>query len=458
MPTSLNSRDNPSKTTAGRRLGSWKEIAAHLGRSERTVKRWEAERGLPVHRLPGIGRGSVYAFASEVDDWLVSSRVAEQPDSEQPNLDQLDLDQPKGDRQVNFRESPAESLPASQQVPTPAQQAANNVDGLHSIRHWRLAPAFLLLGLALIALLYWHGQSLESMRGTQRQTTTPGAAPNAALPASTADRTAARELYLKGRYEWSQRTPESLNRALDAFTQSIVHDPSYAEPYAGLAETYCLLQEYSTLAGADAYPRAIAAAQKAIELNASLPEGHRALAFAEVYGNWDFVGARKEFLRAIELNPNDAEARRWFANAFAIPGHFGESLAQIEKARELDPSSRSTVADMGWMLFNAGREKEGIELLHEAERSAPEFRSPHNYLMQAALDRGGYPAYLAGAHALPPISSLAPTQATRPLNLENLLPFGQDFSAARERIGKVRACLISAPPARHPTVTPLPRL
>jgi hypothetical protein len=212
---------------------------------------------------------------------------------------------------------------------------------------------------------------------------------------SAADQAAARDLYIRGRYEWSQRNPDSLNRALDDFTQSIVHDPGYAKAYAGMAETYCMLREYSTLPDVDAYPRAISAASKAVELDDSLPEGHRALAFAEVWGNWDFADARKEFLRAIELDPRDAQTRRWFANAFAIPGHITESLAQLDKAQELDPSSHPTMADKGLMLFTAGREQEGIELLTEVERSAPEFSSPHLYLMRIALDRRDYPAYLA---------------------------------------------------------------
>jgi hypothetical protein len=73
MPAPLNSHDDLVHTGKGARLDSWKEIAAHLGRSERTVKRWEAERGLPVYRVPGGGRGSVYAFAAELDEWLISS-------------------------------------------------------------------------------------------------------------------------------------------------------------------------------------------------------------------------------------------------------------------------------------------------------------------------------------------------------------------------------------------------
>jgi tetratricopeptide (TPR) repeat protein len=204
----------------------------------------------------------------------------------------------------------------------------------------------------------------------------------------------ARDLYLKGRYEWNQRTPESLDRALDLFTQAIVHDPSYAQAYAGLADTYDLLREYSTMPDNDAFPRAIAAARKAVELDDSLAEAHRALAFAERYGTWDFRDAEKEFRRAIELDPNDPQVRRWYANAYAVPGRFDEALEQIDKAQELDPSSNATLADKGLMLFNAGRTQEGVALLKEVERSAPSFRSPHAYLARINIVLGDYSAFL----------------------------------------------------------------
>jgi tetratricopeptide (TPR) repeat protein len=132
-----------------------------------------------------------------------------------------------------------------------------------------------------------------------------------------------------------------------------------------------------------------------VALDDSLAEAHRALAFAEMYGDWNFPGAETEFRRAIELDPRDPQARRWYANAMALAGRFPEALAQMNKAQELDPSSRATLADKGWMLFNAGRAQEGIGLLKEVERSAPEFRSPHYYLMEADLDLRNFPSFLS---------------------------------------------------------------
>jgi tetratricopeptide (TPR) repeat protein len=225
------------------------------------------------------------------------------------------------------------------------------------------------------------------------------------IAVSDAERALAHDFYLKGRYEWSQRTPDSLNRALDDFTQAVVHDPGDAKAYVGLADTYDLLREFSTMPESEAYPRAIAAARRAVELDDSLAEAHRALAFAEFYGSWDFVDSEKEFLRAIQLNPNDPVAHRWYANAFAVFGRFDVSLEQIGKAEELDPSSDSTLADKGLMLFQAGKREEGIALLHQVEGADPQFFSPHYYLRDVSLELRDYPTYLAEGQKAAEISN-----------------------------------------------------
>jgi tetratricopeptide (TPR) repeat protein len=161
-----------------------------------------------------------------------------------------------------------------------------------------------------------------------------------------------------------------------------------------MADTYDLLREYSTMPDSAAYTRAIAAARKAVELDDSLAEAHRALAFSEWWGAWDFVDGEKEFRRAIDLNPKDPIARKWYANVLSVQGRFPAGLEENEKAQELDPTSQSILADRGWMLFNSGKKDEGIALLKEVERSAPEFLSPHSYLMAISLELKDYPSYL----------------------------------------------------------------
>jgi tetratricopeptide (TPR) repeat protein len=218
---------------------------------------------------------------------------------------------------------------------------------------------------------------------------------HASTPVSAFEKSEAHDLYLKGRYEWNQRTPDTLNRALDDFTQAIVHDPGNAQAYVGLADTYDLMREFSTMPESDAYTRSIAAAKKAIELDDSLADAHRALAFAEWWGNWDFADGEKEFRRAIELNPNDPIARNWYANVLLIQGRFSEALEENAKARDLDPSSHSILADRGNILFYAGKRDEGIAMLKDVETASPNFGSPHFYLMTIGFEMRDYPAFLA---------------------------------------------------------------
>jgi tetratricopeptide (TPR) repeat protein len=217
-----------------------------------------------------------------------------------------------------------------------------------------------------------------------------------AYPHAPANREA-EEFYLKGRYYWEKRTPDSLNKAVDSFTQAIVHDPSYAPAYVGLADCYNLLREYTVMPASEAYPRALAAAKKAVELDDRSSEAHAALAFVSFWGMWDAATADREFGRAIELNPNNAVAHHWYATYLECLRRYPESLAEIERAQALDPASKSVLADKGILLFGAGRQQEGIALLQQMEENEPNFISPHRYLRRIYLLTADYPHYLVEA-------------------------------------------------------------
>jgi tetratricopeptide (TPR) repeat protein len=376
MPTSQKPRPESESDGVGRRLDGWKEVAAHLGRSERTVKRWEAERGLPTRRVPGKGRPSVYAYAEDLDEWLKAS-----PDLEP----EAAIESPEPDP-VPAEPSVIAAVPRQLAIPSSGMTG----NRIAIAPRWLVALCLLIAGIILVQAAR---PRLAPVLASLPISSHPSH-PSISLHVSDNDKATARKLYLSGRYLWNQRTADSLSRALDEFTQAILRDPGYAPAYAGLADTYNLLPEYTTVNDRDAYQHAAAAAQKAVDLDDSLAEAHRALAFAKMYGEWDFSGSEKEFRRAIELNPKDPDARKWYANAFGMPGRFAESLEQINMAQELDPYSHSILADKGSLLYNAGRTEEGIELLKEVERSAPEFRSPHYYLMEIYLDQRDYPSFL----------------------------------------------------------------
>jgi DNA-binding winged helix-turn-helix (wHTH) protein/Tfp pilus assembly protein PilF len=207
----------------------------------------------------------------------------------------------------------------------------------------------------------------------------------------------AEEFYLKGRYYWEKRTPDSLNKAVDSFTQAIVHDPNYSQAYVGLADSYNLLREYTVMPSSEAYPRALSAAKKAVELDDQSSEAHASLAFVSFFGMWDTATADREFRRAIALNPNNALAHHWYATYLACLRHYPESLVEIERAQALDPGSKSVLADKGVLLFAAGREQEATALLKQMEENEPDFISPHRYMKRIYLEMGDYPHYLIEA-------------------------------------------------------------
>ncbi|MGB7727235.1 MAG: hypothetical protein WBL50_04340 [Candidatus Acidiferrum sp.] len=273
-----------AQRSSGRKLDTWKEIAAFFGRDERTVKRWEKERGLPVHRLPGRRRGTVYAFSEELTAWLRSSE------------DLVSLEDPitKEDSGV---------VPAVESLPVKASTAPPWWRGLG------IALVVMILVLFGFARLF----KLHEVQGHLL--------PSLSVRASSAMHKQAEDLYLQGRYHWNKRTPADLTLALDLFTKSIQLEPNYALAYAGKADCYNLLREYTGMPPSQAFPLAITAAKKSIALDGSLAEGHRSLAFALFFWEWDVSGAEREFQRAIDLNPKDVEAHHWYAT---MPG---ESVA-----------------------------------------------------------------------------------------------------------------------------------
>ncbi len=205
----------------------------------------------------------------------------------------------------------------------------------------------------------------------------------------------AEDFYLKGRFYWNKRTPESLNQALDAFTQAIAHDPNYSDAYVGLANCYNLLREFSAMPANEAYFKAFAAAKQAVELDPQASEAHASLAFVTFYGMWDASDAEKEFRRALELDPSNANAHHWLATFLHTVGRHQEALAEIEIARKLAPDSPSVLADKGELQWAAGQHEQALQLLKQLEAADPDFISPHRYLKFCYFDTGDYANYIA---------------------------------------------------------------
>jgi tetratricopeptide (TPR) repeat protein len=355
-------------TTENRRIDSWKEIAAFFGRDERTVKRWEKERGLPVHRLPGE-RGGVFAWSHELHAWLNSSA--------------------SGNGKMDPAPPPAATIPPTPE-PSPAPFAA-------APRHSALFPAAAIVALALIAVTVAGFIALRHFRNHSVSTET--AAPHYVPDPE------AQQLYLKGRYYWSRRTADSLRQAIDAFTQAVVHDSDYAQAYAGLAECYDLMPEFAAMPRSEAFPRAIVAARKAVALDNSLAEAHRALGFALFYWEWKVPAALSEYQRAIALDPRDEEAHHWYATSLLSLHRFDEARAQIDIAQQLDPASRSILCDRALIHFAAGDKASSIEKLREMEQSEPDFLSVPRYLAGMAFAQKDYRTFIAQSKRLATLSA-----------------------------------------------------
>jgi len=282
----------------------------------------------------------------------------------------------------------------------------------HASPRWKFI--FVLPVLALLFAAWIFRPSYHSAKaGSKAQPASLSS--SADLPLHAANREA-QEFYLKGRYYWEKRTPDSLNKAVDSFMQAIVHDPGYAPAYVGLADCYNLLREYTVMPAAEAYPRALAAARKAVELDDRSSEAHASLAFVSFFGMGDAATSDREFRRAIELNPNNAIAHHWYATYLQCLRRYPESLAEMERARALEPASKSVLADKGAILFDSGRQQDAIALLKQMEENEPDFISPHRYLKFIYLLAADYPHYLVEARSeallMHDSSALAVVEAT----------------------------------------------
>jgi len=197
------------------------------------------------------------------------------------------------------------------------------------------------------------------------------------------------ESYLKGRYFWNKRTPDSLKVALAYFNQAIDQDPTYAHAYSGLADTYALLGDwqYGVMTPKEALPKAKAAAMKALDLDSTLSEAHNSLAFCFDAFDWDLESAGKEFQRAIELNPGYATAHHWYAWHLSLLGRYDEAIEEMRKAKSLDPLSLIINADLAELLVIAHFYDESIIQSRKTIEMDPNFALAHNQLAQAYLQK-----------------------------------------------------------------------
>ena len=216
------------------------------------------------------------------------------------------------------------------------------------------------------------------------------------LAKSSATNPEAYQLYLKGRYHANQTTAAELKKGVEYFQQAIDKDPGYALAYAGLADSYSSLGGgWMYLSPNDSFPKAKAAAMKALELDDTLAEAHAALAYAVFFADWDWPSTEREFKRAIELNPNNALSHDRYAECLKTRQRFEESLAEAQRAQELDPLSPEIVSQVGTDYLFTRRYDESIAQYQKALDLNPNLPAIRTLLSWAYAMKRMYPQALA---------------------------------------------------------------
>ena len=199
---------------------------------------------------------------------------------------------------------------------------------------------------------------------------------------------AAYDAYLRGRYVWNRRTEEGLRKSVEYFQQAIRLDPNYAAAHAGLADSYLVLASWFHMKPHEAYPKAEAAVVKALQIDESLPEAHSSLAVIAWEFHRDRARAEKEFQLALQLNPGYATAHQWYAEFLSADGRHEEALAEIHRARELDPLSLIINSVVGYIQYYARRYDQAIVACRKALELDPDFGPAHLYLSWIYLQKG----------------------------------------------------------------------
>ena len=202
------------------------------------------------------------------------------------------------------------------------------------------------------------------------------------------ENTEAYQAYLKGRYYFERRNVKVLETAVQYFSQAIEKDPAYALAYSGLADSYAVMPSYYTRPPNDAYPKARAAAAKALELDESLADPHAALGWIATHYDWDWPAAEREFKRALELQPSyPATTHFWYAQLLSATSRHSEAIAETKRATELDPFAPVIQWNFARILTNARRFDEAIEAGRRAVDLGPNIPT-HGRLGLAYLAKG----------------------------------------------------------------------
>lgn len=208
------------------------------------------------------------------------------------------------------------------------------------------------------------------------------------LTSSRAVNPEAYDAYLKGRYYWRKRTEESEKKGLEYFQQAVALDPGYAQGYSGVADSYIVLGAHGHLRMQDTFPKARAAAMKALDLDEGLAEAHVSLGTVKTFYDWDWTGSEREFRRALELQPNYSTAHHWYAHYLVAVGRVDEAVAEMKRARELDPFGITVNIWLATTLYYSRQYDQAIEQYRQTLELYPDWSDLHNPIANCYAAKG----------------------------------------------------------------------
>jgi tetratricopeptide (TPR) repeat protein len=198
----------------------------------------------------------------------------------------------------------------------------------------------------------------------------------------------AHDAYLKGSYHWKKGTPEDLETAQRYFELALEKDPDYAPAYEGLAWVWTARQQGGITPPQEAGTKAKEAALQAIELDDASAGAHEALAVVRTWTDWDWVGAEPEWRRALELDPNAANAHAFYANYLAILGRTDEAVPRSERAIELDPFNAMFHGLYSMVLYFDRRYDDALAAARTALGMQPDVSAAYDTLQWAFISKG----------------------------------------------------------------------
>lgn len=209
------------------------------------------------------------------------------------------------------------------------------------------------------------------------------------------DNTEAYELYLKGRFHWKKRNEESLKEAIAYFEKALEKDPNYALAWAGLADTYSVMGEYTNISRRVLYPKQMAAVNMALQVDNRLGEAHISLATSLMLNAWDWPGSEREFKLGIELSPNYATGHHWYGEWLLFNGDTEGAFRHINLALELEPASPGIVKDKGIFYYYLDENEQALAMGKIALELDPDFVPAHRLLSLAYADLGSFDKAIA---------------------------------------------------------------